>query len=69
MSFRPRSSKTDSSCSSSEPPSSKSSRVAVMVERPDGELAMSTAASLTTRGVSSPQSSTALARTSQQRQC
>ena len=69
MSFRPRSNKTDSFCSSSETLSSKSSRVAVMVEQPGEGLATSTTASTTTKGASNPLSSIALARTSLQQRC
>ena len=69
MSFRPRSDKTDSFCSSSETLSSESSRVTVMVEWPDRGLTTSTTASTTTKGASNPLSSTALARTSRQQRC
>ena len=67
VSFRPRSNKTDSFCSSSETLSSKSSGVAVMAEQPGGGFATSTTASTMTKGVSNPLSSIALARTSRQR--
>ena len=69
MSFRPRSNKTDSFCSSFETLSSKSSGVMVMAEQPDGGLVTSTAASTTTKGTSNPLSSITLARTSWQRRC
>ena len=64
MSFRPRSNKTDSFCSSFETLSSKSSGVMVMAEQAGGGLATSTTASTTTKGASNPLSSIALARTS-----
>ena len=67
MSFRPRSNKTDSFCSSSETLSSESSGVAVMAEQPGRGLAMSTTASTTMKGASSPLSSIMLARTLRQR--
>ena len=69
VSFRPRSNKTDSFCSSFETLSSRSSEVTVMAEEPGGGPVMSTTASTTTKGVSNPQSSNALARTSQQQRC
>ena len=54
MSFRPRSNKTDSFCSSFETLSSGSSKVVVMVEEPGGGPATFTTASTMTKGVSNP---------------
>ena len=68
-SFRSRLNKTDSSYSSFETLSSRSSKVAVMAEEPDGGPAMFTTASTMMTGVSSPQSLIALARTSRLRRC
>ena len=67
VSFRPRSNKTDSFCSSFETLSSESSGVAVMAEQPGGGLTTSTTASTTMKGASNPLSSIALARTLRQR--
>ena len=69
MSSSQKSTKTDSCYSGSETPSSRSSEVAVMAEEPDGGPMMSTTTSTTTKGVSSPQSSIALARTLRLWQC
>ena len=55
--------------SSSKTLSSKSSEVAVMAEEPSRGPTTSTTASITTKGVSNPQSSIALARMSQQQRC
>ena len=69
MSSRPRSNKTDSSCSSFETLSSRSSEVTAMAEGPDEGPMTSTTASTTTKGVNNPQFSIALAKTSRPRQC
>ena len=69
VSFRPRSSKIDSFCNSSETLSSRSSRAALTAEEPDDGLATCTTASTTTKGTIVPQSSIALARMSRLRRC
>ena len=69
MSSRPRSNKTNSFYSSFETLSNRSSEVAVKAEEPDEGPAMYITASTMTKGASNPQSSIALARTSQLRQC
>ena len=67
VSSRPRSNKTDFFCSSFETLSIKSSEVAAKAEEPDRGPAMCITASMTTKGVSNPQSSIALARASRLR--
>ena len=64
MSFRTRSNKTDSFCSSSEILLSRSSGVTVMAEQPGAGLTTSITASTMMKGASNPLSSIALARTS-----
>ena len=54
MNFRPRSSKIDSFCNSSEALSSRSSKAAVTVEEPGDGLATCTTASTTTKGTIVP---------------
>ena len=61
--------KTDSSYNSFETLSSRSSKVAVMAEEPGGGPTMSTTTLTMMKGVSNPQSSIALARTSCLRRC
>ena len=69
VSSRPRSNKTDSSYSSFETLLSRSSKDVEMAEEPGGGPTMSTIASTMTKGVSNPQSSIALARTSRLQRC